>query len=397
MAAADIQLLDELGELIEDLTTTGAVSLNEKILKKVKSICKTSDLYVRHVYHLVMTQLKKDHSEIRLSAFQIIDQLFMRSHVFRELLLEEFQVFLELTVESDFSVRLPPPKSAAEILKQKALEAIEKWNQKFGSHYKKLALGYTYLKRVKHIEFDTVRSRSVAERRRSEERETRRRNHLQQKLALVDNQISEMEGEIKLCLTEMENCFKLLLPHPDEYEVHNTTGAGDVDSEMTAAIATSRHATELANNDTTGVEDIDSEITSGQTELTDETATSGHAVNLAKENSRVKSNDEVGHPSNEDSNNHSDNQRASCVTPESQHDRKNSCDDETKERNGEVTVSGDDEGSSDHHSSAVIASHGLGNNRPLNLEALKIWSWKLKNLEISVKIWRLTIIYIFGG
>ena len=35
--------------------------------------------------------------------------------------------------------------------------------------------------------------------------------------------------------------------------------------------------------------------------------------------------------------------------------------------------------------------------RPLNLEALKIGSWKLKNLEISVKIWRLTIIYILGG
>ena len=39
----------------------------------------------------------------------------------------------------------------------------------------------------------------------------------------------------------------------------------------------------------------------------------------------------------------------------------------------------------------------ISNYRPLNLEALKIWSWKTKNLEISVKIWRLTIIYIFGG
>ena len=35
--------------------------------------------------------------------------------------------------------------------------------------------------------------------------------------------------------------------------------------------------------------------------------------------------------------------------------------------------------------------------RPLNLEALKIWCWKPKNLEISVKIWRLTITYTFGG
>lgn len=60
--------------------------------------CRKSDSYVLHAYHLLMVQLCKDHAEIRRSAFQIIDQLFQRSHCFREKLVSEFQTFFELTI-----------------------------------------------------------------------------------------------------------------------------------------------------------------------------------------------------------------------------------------------------------------------------------------------------------
>lgn len=45
-----------------------------------------------------MTQLNKEHSEVRYSAFQIIDTLFQRSHVFRELILDDFQNFFQLVL-----------------------------------------------------------------------------------------------------------------------------------------------------------------------------------------------------------------------------------------------------------------------------------------------------------
>ena len=57
-----------------------------------------SDAYVKHCFYLVMTQLEKDHSEIRLSSLLIIDEIFNRSHCFRDLLLKDFQNFLELTL-----------------------------------------------------------------------------------------------------------------------------------------------------------------------------------------------------------------------------------------------------------------------------------------------------------
>lgn len=47
---------------------------------------------IEHVYHSVMSQLNQEHAEIRLSAFQITSELFSRSHHFRTLLVDNFQV-----------------------------------------------------------------------------------------------------------------------------------------------------------------------------------------------------------------------------------------------------------------------------------------------------------------
>lgn len=53
---------------------------------------RTSNDCIDHLYHTVMSQLNQDHAEIRLSAFQIASQLFSRSHYFRTLLVDNFQV-----------------------------------------------------------------------------------------------------------------------------------------------------------------------------------------------------------------------------------------------------------------------------------------------------------------
>ena len=219
VSTVDLGLLEQLGEIISNLTTSGDPSLDAEKLKKLKAICKKADVYLKHVYHLVLTQLKKNHAEVRLSSLQIISELFLRSHMFRELLLTDFQLFLELTVETDHKQPLPPPKSAAKILKEKALQAVDSWYHKFGPHYKKLDLGYSYLKRVKKVEFNVVTARTEVERRQSEERARRRNVLINGQIIQVEQEMSEMIGEMELCATEIENCFKLLLPHPDDYDL----------------------------------------------------------------------------------------------------------------------------------------------------------------------------------
>uniref|UniRef100_A0A2C9M463 UV-stimulated scaffold protein A C-terminal domain-containing protein n=1 Tax=Biomphalaria glabrata TaxID=6526 RepID=A0A2C9M463_BIOGL len=108
-----------------------------------------SDDYVRYAFYLIMKQLTKNHSEIRLSAFQLADELFNRSHAFREILVLHLQQFLALTTALEVNKPLPPPSAAANKLKSETLLAIQRWYEKYGKGYRKLVHGYDYLKNCK--------------------------------------------------------------------------------------------------------------------------------------------------------------------------------------------------------------------------------------------------------
>lgn len=125
----------------------------DSVVLSVVSFVRSSDELIRHVYHLLMTQLNQEHAEIRLSAFQIVSELFSRSHQFRTLLIDNFQEFLELTVETDYEQPLPPPKEVAQKMKTLAIKAVQEWHEKFGEAYKKLSLGYHFLKQKKQVTF----------------------------------------------------------------------------------------------------------------------------------------------------------------------------------------------------------------------------------------------------
>ncbi|OCT99233.1 UV-stimulated scaffold protein A [Xenopus laevis] len=209
----------KLSELVETLTTSGEPQLNPQQLKELKRICRSSDEHINHVYHLLMTQLNEEHAEIRLSALQIVSELFTRSHLFRTLLISNFQEFLELTIETDHEQPLPPPKEVAQKMKILAIRTVQEWHEKFGDAYKKLALGYNFLKQNKKIDFQDVRSRTLAERMREEEKQKRLENIYKEKVKRATSEMEDMLEEIQSSLTEMENCFKLLLPDPKEFSV----------------------------------------------------------------------------------------------------------------------------------------------------------------------------------
>ena len=55
---------------------------------------------MRQAHRVLLSQLEREHAEVRRSTVQVIDELFHRSHCFRELLLADFQLFIELTLGS---------------------------------------------------------------------------------------------------------------------------------------------------------------------------------------------------------------------------------------------------------------------------------------------------------
>ncbi|NXJ28604.1 UVSSA protein, partial [Dicrurus megarhynchus] len=210
-----------LAELVEELTTSGEPRLEPGRMKELKKICKSSEEHISHAYHLLLTRLQEEHAEMRFSAFQVVQELFARSHQFRTLLISNFQEFLELTVGIDHEQPLPPPKEVAQKLRKAAIKAVQDWHEKYGEAYKQLSLGYHFLKQNKKVDFQDVHARTVAERRREEEKQKRLENIYKEKVKRTEKEMEEMSQEIADTLTEMENCFQLLMPDPFNFAVND--------------------------------------------------------------------------------------------------------------------------------------------------------------------------------
>uniref|UniRef100_A0A674H4S3 UV-stimulated scaffold protein A n=1 Tax=Taeniopygia guttata TaxID=59729 RepID=A0A674H4S3_TAEGU len=169
-----------LAELVEELTTSGEPRLEPGRMKELKKICKSS----------------------------------------------EEQEFLELTVGIDHEQPLPPPKEVAQKLRRAAIKAVQEWHEKYGEAYKQLSLGYHFLKQNKKVDFQDVHARTVAERRREEEKQKRLENIYKEKVKRAEKEMEEMSQEIADTLTEMENCFQLLMPDPFNF------GVNEIDPEL---------------------------------------------------------------------------------------------------------------------------------------------------------------------
>ncbi|NXH15567.1 UVSSA protein, partial [Bucco capensis] len=210
-----------LAELVEELTTSGEPRLEPGRMKELKKICRCSEEHINHAYHLLLSRLQEEHAEMRFSAFQIVQELFTRSHHFRSLLIANFQEFLELTVGINHEQPLPPPKEVAQKLRRAAIKSVQEWHEKYGEAYKMLSLGYHYLKQIKKVDFQDVHARTVAERRREEEKQKRLENIHKEKANRAQKEMEEMSQEISDALTEMENCFRLLIPDPFDFTVND--------------------------------------------------------------------------------------------------------------------------------------------------------------------------------
>ncbi|KAM7417071.1 hypothetical protein PAMA_016941 [Pampus argenteus] len=216
---------DRLSQLVEELTTSGQQQLNQDKMKELKKICKASNDCIDHVYHSVMSQLNQEHAEIRLSAFQIASELFSRSHHFRTMLVDNLQEFLELTVETDSEQPLPPPKHVARKLRSLAIQTIQSWQTSYGTAYKKLALGYHFLKQVKKVDFQDAEARTVAERTREEERQRKMERIYKERVEAATKDMEEAYQEIEATLTEMESCMQLLLPTFDVTDIRTANSS----------------------------------------------------------------------------------------------------------------------------------------------------------------------------
>jgi len=148
--------------------------------------------------------------QVRYLALQIIDELFMRSKLFRTLTVENLEQLMSLSVGFRRNSPLPAPPSVASLLRTKAIEFLEKWNVSFGLHYRQLRLGYDYLKNTLKLKFPNIQANVERIRQERREREMRSKEILLNKYESLKEKFSSIKGDILSTMDEIDGCLDIL-------------------------------------------------------------------------------------------------------------------------------------------------------------------------------------------
>lgn len=210
--------VDEFEEVKIDLKKTiEALSKSEDfdptLMKKIKNICKKNDRNVCLAQKLLYVQLRRNHCVVRLNCVQIIDQLFQRSHSFRNLVIDDFQTFVDLTLGADPSKPLPLPVSQNKKLRRESIKKIKEWHQKFGEGYKKLRLSFNFLKQI--VDFDDLSLINDEERLKQRERQEKLERLWAERIRKVGDEIAEYEADVESWFTRTENMLEALEGNTD--------------------------------------------------------------------------------------------------------------------------------------------------------------------------------------
>ncbi|KAJ2702443.1 hypothetical protein FB645_004262 [Coemansia sp. IMI 203386] len=241
-----------LEQLITDLTTTGLETLDPEKLKLLKTKCKTDTTgdTIIAVFQHIFKALNKSHAQIRLSSLQVINELFVRSHVFRSLFITQKLPEFLLLAFGAYGKELPLPKSYAIKLQQLAARYFYEWVEKYGFAYQRLVYAFRYLRYVEKIDFraaakaykslDPARARC-----RREMHDKNRNGYMKWSFYSVQMDMRKRKGEIVGVVRTMERCFGILVPDIaglfDEHD-GGADGADYDDDEILAVMAANRHA-----------------------------------------------------------------------------------------------------------------------------------------------------------
>lgn len=148
--------------------------------------------------------------QVRYLALLIIDELFMRSKLFRALVVENLDQLLSLSVGFRRNLPLPAPPAVASVLRSKAIEFLEKWNVSFGVYYRQIRLGYDYLKNTLKLQFPNIQANAERIRQERRERERKSKEILLKKYESLKENLSSIKGGIMSTVDEIDQCLGIL-------------------------------------------------------------------------------------------------------------------------------------------------------------------------------------------
>eukprot|EP00041_Stephanoeca_diplocostata_P024417 m.618287 g.618287 ORF g.618287 m.618287 type:complete len:158 (-) comp22527_c1_seq14:1761-2234(-) len=91
----------ELAKLVESLVTSGKPVLDKDILKTIKKDCRLYDECIRTVFKTVVVFMDEMHAQIRLGCLRLVEYLYFRSVLFREMMTTDFQTVVRCCIGLD--------------------------------------------------------------------------------------------------------------------------------------------------------------------------------------------------------------------------------------------------------------------------------------------------------
>ncbi|KAK9279659.1 hypothetical protein L1049_013339 [Liquidambar formosana] len=196
--------------LIEKATNSTAPQVDPRLLKSIKSLVRSSESELHLAAQTLMDLMKRDHSQVRYLSLLIIDELFMRSKLFRTLLVVNLDQLLSLSIGFRRNLPLPAPPAVASVLRSKAIEFLEKWNASFGIHYRQLRLGFEYLKNTLRFQFPNIQANAARIQQERREREIRSKEILLNKYETLKGSFSSIKDEIQSTIDEIMECLDIV-------------------------------------------------------------------------------------------------------------------------------------------------------------------------------------------
>ncbi|KAB5527207.1 hypothetical protein DKX38_021054 [Salix brachista] len=196
--------------LIEKATNSTVAHVDPRLLKAIKTVVRYSDSELRLAARTLMDLMKRDHSQVRYLTLLIIDELFMRSKLFRTLVVENLDQLLSLSVGFRRNHPLPAPPAVASILRSKAIEFLEKWNSSFGIHYRQIRLGFDYLKTSLRLQFPNVQANAARVQQERREREMKTKEILVKKFEVLKENLVLLKEEIRETVDEIGECLEIV-------------------------------------------------------------------------------------------------------------------------------------------------------------------------------------------
>ena len=150
----------KLAKHVLTIATSKEDILDPAAFKAIKEICRRDESAVGRTCDVILKQLSKPNAAIRLNCWRLIEQLFERSHTFRQRIVENLDELAQLAIGTEPGRPLPLPKEVAGRLQAQAIRAVKDWVDRFAPGYPKLKVSYAVLQRVVDFQSLTLGSMS---------------------------------------------------------------------------------------------------------------------------------------------------------------------------------------------------------------------------------------------